>query len=503
MLESISWLAKGFAWALFPENLLSGFLGCLIGTTVGVLPGLGPVATMAMLLPILMHYPPAQALVMLAGVYYGAMYGSSTTAILMNIPGEAASIMTAVDGNQLAKQGKAGQALSIAAISSFFAAIVGLFGLVFFAPPLAGAALVFGPPEYFGLGIFSLSLIVGLAGKSLRKGLASGVLGVMFASIGMDPVSAYPRFTFGISGLNMGLDIVVVCIGLFGVTELLSSITEKSSIFSGKIKKIYPTLAEMKQVSGSIFRSAFTGFLPGLLPGFSFSSISFLSYEIERRISKVGKLFGTGRLEAVAAVEGANNSFVSGQFVTMFGLGIPTSPVMAMLLAAAMIFGLQPGPRVFVDQPDVVWTIIASMFIGNLICLVLNLPLIRLWVKLVTVPYKYLAPIMMVICFIGAYSVRNSIFDVWVMLFFGLMGYFMRRLEYPAAPMIMGMILGPIIESSFRQSLSMMGTMTAIIQRPIAMGFLVAAGLYLLIFFGVPFIKAYKARQIAGGEKFN
>lgn len=500
MLESIGWLAKGFAWALLPSNLLSGFLGCLIGTTVGVLPGLGPVATMAMLLPILMHFPPAQALVLLAAVYYGAMYGSSTTAILMNIPGEASSIMTAVDGNLLAKKGKAGQALSIAAISSFLAAIVGLLGLVFFAPPLAETALVFGPPEYFGLGIFSLSLIVGLAGKSLRKGLASGVLGIIFASIGMDPVSAYPRFTFGISDMGMGLDVVVVCIGLFGVTELLSSITETTGIVYGKVQKLYPTISEIKQVSGSIIRSAFTGFLPGLLPGFSFSSVSFLSYEIERRLSKVGKLFGTGRLEAVAAVEGANNAFVSGQFVTMFGLGIPTSPVMAMLLASAMIFGLQPGPRVFIDQPDVVWTIIASMFIGNLICLILNLPLIRIWVKLITIPYQYLAPVMMVICFIGAYSVRNSVFDVWVMLFFGVLGYFMRRLGYPAAPMIMGMIIGPIIESSFRQSLALMGTMAAIVQRPIAMGFLVAAGLYLIIFFGIPFIKACRVRQIPGGE---
>lgn len=497
-MESLVWLSKGFAWALQPANLLACFLGVFIGTAVGVLPGLGPTATMALLLPILMGFPPAQALVLLAAVYYGAMYGSSTTAILVNIPGEAASIMTAVDGYQLARQGRAGPALAVAAISSFVAAIIGLVGLVLFAPPLAEVALAFGPPEYFGLAVFSFCLIVGLSGKSLRKGLLAGLLGVLVSQIGLDPLTAVPRFTFGSSELLNGVDVVVACIGLFGVTEILSSVAETATQVYAKISKLYPSLAELRQVAGSMLRSAVTGFMPGLLPGFSFSSVSFISYEIERRISRVGHLFGTGRLEAVAAVEGANNAFVSGQFVTLFGLGLPTSPVMAMLLACAMIFGLQPGPRVFVEKPDVVWTIIASMFVGNLVCLILNLPLIGIWVRMLTIPYHYLAPAMLVVCFIGAYSVRNSIFDVWVMLVFGLLGYAMRKLSYPVAPMVMGMILGPMIETSYRQSLALMGSISPIGERPIAMGFLVIAGLYLVISLGLPYLRARRARKGTG-----
>lgn len=488
-MESLSWLIKGFGWALEPINILCAFTGAFLGTAVGVLPGLGPTATMALIMSLLAGFTPGQALVILAGVYYGAMYGGSTTAIMMNIPGESAAVITALDGYALAREGKAGPALAIAAISSFVAAMISMVGLVIFAPPLAEVALAFAPPEYLGLAIFSLSLVVGLSGKSLKKGLISCLLGIFVSMIGLDPLTAVPRFTMSSIGMLGGIDIVVACVGLFGISEILMNLKGIEEAVYSRITRLYPSLNELRQTFGSMIRSALTGFFPGLLPGVSSTTTAFLAYEVERKFSRRGHLLGTGVLEGVAAPEGANNSCISGQFVTLFSLGIPTSPVMAMLLAGMMVFGVQPGPRVFFERPDVIWTVVASMVIGNIFCVILNLPLVGLWVRLLSLPYKYLAPSILVVCIIGAYSVRNTLFDVWAMLAFGLLGYVMRRLNYPLAPMVMGMVLGPMLERSYRQSLGLLGSLVGIFDRPIAVSFLVLTVLYLAFSIGIPYLR--------------
>lgn len=495
-METLPWLIKGFGFALQPDKLLYALVGSFLGTAVGVLPGLGPTATMALLLTALASLSPVGGLVLLAAVYYGAMYGGSTTSIMVNIPGEAASVITCLDGYPLARQGKAGSALSVAAISSVVAAVLSLVGLVLFAPPLAEVALAFGPPEYLGLTIFSLALIVGLSGKNLRKGFIAAILGLAVSTVGLDPMTAVPRLTFGTTRMLGGIDVVVACVGLFGISEVLLNVrlVGGGEIYA-RISRLYPTLVELRQTLASMVRSAFIGFFPGLLPGCTATTISFMAYEAERRISKRGHLFGSGVLEGVAAPEGANNAAVSGQFVTLLSLGIPTSPVMAMLLAAMMIYGVQPGPRVFVDHPDVVWTVIASMFVGNVFCVVLNLPLIGLWVKLLSLPYRFLGPMIMVLCLIGAYSVENTMFDVWIMLIFGLLGVAMRKLDYPLAPMVMGMIIGPILERSFRQTLTMLGSLWGIMGRPIALGFLAITLVYLAVVLGVPYLRKRKNRE--------
>ena len=495
MMETFTWLMKGFGWALQPDKLLYALIGSFVGTAVGVLPGLGPTATMALLLSALGGLSPVGGLVILAAIYYGAMYGGSTTSIVVNIPGESASVVTCLDGYPLSRKGKAGAALSIAAISSIVAGMLSLVGLVFFAPPLAGVALAFGSPEYLGLTIFSLSLIVGLSGKSLRKGFIAALLGLAVSTVGLDPMTAVPRLTFGFKKMIGGIDVVVACVGLFGISEVLLNIKPEGGQIYGKVTKLYPTLQELRETWGSMIRSAFIGFFPGLLPGCTATTISFMAYEAERRVSKRGHLFGTGVLEGVAAPEGANNAAVSGQFVTLLSLGLPTSPIMALLLAAMMIYGIQPGPRVFVEHPDVVWTMVASMFVGNLFCVILNLPLVGLWVKLLSVPYRFLGPLILVVCLIGAFSVENAMLDVWIMLGFGLIGVAMRGLGYPLAPMVLGMILGPLFERSFRQSITMLGSLTGMVGRPIALGFLILTLLYLAAFLGVPYFKRFLKRR--------
>ena len=473
--------------------LFYAFVGALMGTAIGVLPGLGPTATIALLFPLTLNASPTASLVMLAGVYYGAQYGGSTTAILVNIPGEASSVVTAIDGYAMARKGEAGLALAIAGIASFVAGFLGLIGLVFIAPPLAEFALAFGAPEYFALSVLAMVLIVGLSGRNLIKGLTAGLFGLLTALVGQDPISGYPRFTSGIFDLVGGIDVIVAAVGLFGISEVLMNATAPEGSIYAKISRLYPTLKELRRVFPVILRSAVTGFFPGLVPGGSPAVASFLAYEAEKAFSR-DKGMGTGVMEGVAAPEGANNANVSAAFVPLFTLGLPTCPPMALLLAVLTIHGLRPGPMLFHQQADFVWTVIGSMFIGNVMCLVLNLPLVRVWARLTAIPNKYLAPGIVIVCIVGAFSVRNSIFDIWLAVFFGIVGWAMRKAGYPLAPMLLAMIVGPMLERSFGQTYSMLAGITPIVERPVAAALLLCAVLYLV---ALQIFRWYSSRRLA------
>lgn len=467
---SISYLLDGLTLAVAPQNLFFAFLGAVLGTLVGVLPGIGPTSGIAILLPITAMLNPTPAIIMLAAIYYGAMYGGSTTAILVNVPGEIASVVTCLDGYQLARQGKAGVALAIAAISSFIAGTIGLVGLTFFAPPLADLALAFGPPEYFGIMCLAFSVIVGLSERSLVKGMVSALAGFLLSTIGQDPVTGTSRFTFGTVQLLGGIDFISVVIGLFAISEIMINSEEIGKEVYQKIGRLYPTFQELRESAGAMLRSSLTGFGFGLLPGCTPGVVSFLSYDIEKKFSRHPEEFGKGSLAGVAAPEGANNACTSSGFIPLFSLGIPTSPALAVLLSALMIYGLQPGPMLFRKNPDFVWAVIASMYIGNVMLLVLNLPLVGLWARITTIPYHYLAPLIFLCCFVGAFSVRNNMFDVWMALLFGVIGYLMRKLKFPAAPLVLALILGPLLENSIRQSLSMSaGSASIFITRPLTL----------------------------------
>jgi len=476
-METIRDLLLGFSVALTPENLFFCFAGSFIGTLVGVLPGLGPAATIAILIPFAAGLHPTAAIIMLSAIYYGAMYGGSTTSILLNIPGEAASVITCLDGYQMARQGRAGPALGISAISSFIAGTVGLFGLVFLAPVFVDVGLRFGPPEYFGLLVLGLSVAVSLAGKSLAKGVASAAFGLFLAAVGIDPQTGLSRYTLGTLNLMGGFDIVVVVVGLFAICEVLENAeTPAFEVFKGKIKGLWPSRDDLRQSAAPIARGTVVGFLLGLIPGVVPPVVTFVAYDLEKRCSKHPELFGTGRIEGVASPEGANNSCTSSGMIPLFTLGLPTTASLAVLLGALMIHGLQPGPMLFAQQKEFVWGVIASMYIGNVMCLVLNLPLIPLWVSFLKIPYPLLGSSIIVICVIAAYGVRNSMFDVWIMLAFGFLGYLMRKLEFPAIPLIIALILGDRVENSLRQSLTMSrGSFLIFLTRPIALGFLLMA----------------------------
>jgi putative tricarboxylic transport membrane protein len=470
-MEVLQSLAYGFTVALTPENLWYAFLGAVLGTLVGVLPGVGPTAAIAMLLPLTSFLPPTSAIIMMAGIYYGSQYGGSTTAILLNMPGEASSVPTTFDGHPLARQGRAGAALAVAAISSFVAGTLGLVGLVFFARALAEVALLFGPPEYFGLMVLALTMVVNLSGRSLVRGFIVAGFGLLLGSVGLDPITGERRLTFGRPELLAGVDFVAASVGLFAVGEVLASLeAELKAIAAEKVGRIWPTLAELRQTAGAMVRSTLVGFLLGLLPGISPSMASFFAYDLERRVSRNPERFGRGALEGVAAPEGANNAATSGGFVPLFAFGIPPSPALAVLLAAFMIYGLQPGPIMFEQRPDVVWGVIASMYIGNVMLLVLNLPLVGLWAKVVEIPYRLLAPVILVLSFIGAFSIRNNPFDLWVAFAFGVIGYLLKKLDYPAAPLVLTLILGDRVEAELRRSLTLSGGSLAIFaERPVSL----------------------------------
>lgn len=475
-MSTVNLLLNGFELALTPMNLLFALIGSILGTLIGVLPGIGPTAGIAILLPLTSYLPPTPAIIMLAAIYYGAMYGGSTTAILVNIPGEVSSVPTTFDGYQMARQGRAGPALAIAAISSFVAGTIGTLGLTFFAPLLAEVALKIGPPEYFGLMVLALSIVVSLSGESMIKGFASATFGAMVALIGMDPISGQKRFTLGNTELVAGIDFIAVIIGLFAIAEVLKN-TEKETpaIYSAPLKSLLPRIKELWDCTGAILRGTAIGFFLGILPGCTPGVIGFISYDLERRVSKFKDLFGKGAIQGVAAPEAANNAATSGGFVPLLALGIPSNTALAVLLSGLMIYGLQPGPLLLEKQPQFVWTVIASMYIGNVILLILNLPLVGFWAKMVAIPYHIMGPMILLFSFIGAFSVRNSFFDIWTALFFGILGFIMDKVKIPSIPMVLSLILTSMLESALRQSMAMaFGSPLILVQRPLALAFIIA-----------------------------
>ena len=454
-MELLNYLYLGFSVALQPMNLSYCFLGVLIGTLVGVLPGLGHVAAMSLLLPATFHTTPVASIIMLAGIYYGAMYGGSTTSILVNIPGEAASVMTCLDGYQMARQGRAGPALGISAFGSFIAGTVGIIGMLLISIPLVNFALKFGPPEYFSLMILGLMVLTFLTSTSMVRALMMASFGLIVGTMGLDNISGLARFTFNIPELLDGVGLVPVVMGLFGISEVLLNIELKikREVFTTKVKGLLPTLDDWGKSIGALLRGTVVGFFLGILPGGGAVIASFVSYAIEKRVSKHPEEFGQGAIEGVAAPEAANNAAAQGAFIPLLTLGIPSNVVMAMLLGALIIHGVTPGPLLLSQHPDLFWGVVASMYVGNAMLLALNLPLIGMWVQLLRVPYAILFPIIILFCLIGAYSINNSSTDVLIMLAFGVIGYLMKKLSLEAAPMVLAFVLGPMMETALRQSL--------------------------------------------------
>ncbi len=484
----------GFHIAFTVTNVLYCFVGVFIGTLIGVLPGIGPTGTISLLLPVTFGINPVSAIIMLSGIYYGAQYGGSTTSILVNIPGEASSVVTCLDGYQMARQGRAGPALGIAAFGSFIAGTIGVIILMLLAQPLSGVALNFGPPEYFSLMILALIILAYLVQGSMIKAIIMAALGVSLSQVGLDMVTAHSRFTFGIMELEKGFGLIPLVMGLFGIAEILTNLEESASfeIFKGKIEGLLPNAKDWMDSIGAIVRGTFLGFFLGVLPGGGSVVSSFVSYAVEKRFSKQPEKFGTGAIEGVAGPESANNSAAIGAFIPLFALGIPPNAVMALLLGALMIHGLHPGPLLINEHPEIFWGTIISMYIGNIMLVVLNLPLIGFWVKLLKVPYRILYPLILFFCVIGSYSVNNSVFDVFVMVLFGIVGYVLRKYKYEPAPLVLAFILGPMLETSLRQSLLKSGgDFSIFFGRPISASCLIIA---LLLLLSALFLK--KQRQV-------
>ncbi|MFH0811508.1 MAG: tripartite tricarboxylate transporter permease [Pseudomonadota bacterium] len=460
----------GFQASLQPINLLFCFIGVLIGTLVGVLPGIGPIGAVSILLPATFHAPPLASIIMLAGIYYGAMYGGSTTSILVNIPGETASIVTCMDGHQMALQGRAGPALGISAFGSFIAGTLCLMGLTVLVRPLAGLALKFGPPEYFGLMILGLIILIYLTQKSLMKAIIMGGLGIIISSVGLDIVSGQIRFTYNSDELLQGVGVIPIIIGFYGIAEGLKNLEKiiERSVFETHIKGLFPNLKDWADSIWPIIRGTIMGFFLGILPGGGAVLPSFLSYGLEKRLSKRPERFGKGAIEGVAGPEAANNAGSTSAFIPLMTLGIPSNVIMAMLFAGLLVHNITPGPLLLKDHPDVFWGVICSMYIGNAMLLVLNLPLIGMWVQVTKIPFRLLFPMIILICTIGVYSVNNSIFDLWLMLIFGVIGYIMKKCDYEFPPFVLAYVLTPLLEQSLRQSLIISGGSFAIfLFRPI------------------------------------
>jgi putative tricarboxylic transport membrane protein len=471
-------VAYGFGVAMQPLHLLYCFFGVLIGTLVGVLPGLGPAAAIALLLPATFKFTPVAATIMLSGIFYGAMYGGSTTSILVNIPGEAASVVTCLDGHQMALKGRAGPALGIAAFSSFIAGTFSVIALTVVGPLLANLALAFGPPEYFSLMIVGITVLTFLSSASMLRALMMAGVGLIISAVGMDTISGQFRFTFGIDGLLDGIGVVPVAMGLFGISEVLLNLeTEiKREILATRVKNLFPSLRDWALSIWAIVRGSLLGFFLGIIPGGGAVIASFASYAIEKRISKHPGEFGKGAIQGVAGPEAANNAAAGGSFIPLLTLGIPANPVMAILLGALMIHGLQPGPLLMQTAPDLFWGTIVSMYMGNGMLLVLNLPLIPLWVKVLKVPYYLLYPLILLFCMIGAYSLQNNTADMIMMLVFGILGFLMKKFGYEGAPLILALVLGQKLETSLRRSLIMShGDFSIFISRPISLAFLLIA----------------------------
>jgi putative tricarboxylic transport membrane protein len=468
-------LLTGLIGIFQPMNLFYCFLGCLLGTLVGVLPGLGPVSALSILLPVTMYLDPTGSIIMLGGIYYGAQYGGSTTSILVNVPGEVTSIATTFDGYAMTKQGRAGQALWIAAVGSFIAGTLGCIVVSLVGPGIAKYAVKFGPAENAGLLFFALTTLVSLSGGSIAKGFITGIGGLVLSSVGPDPMSAINRFTFGSTSLSRGLEIVPIIVGLFGIAEMLSSAEEGiGKIYEGTLGKMMPRGKELARGLWASLRGTLLGLPLGFFPGVSGAMVTFLAYDIEKKISKTPEKFGKGAIEGVATVEASNNAVSQTNFIPLLSLGIPVGPSMAIILATLMIHGLQPGPMLFIQQKQFVWTVIASMYIGNVMLLVLNLPLVGLWARISTIPYKYLAPVILGLCVVGAYSGRSTMMDVWIALAAGVLGYFMKKSHWPIAPLALGFVLGPMLELSIRQSIAAGGP-TIFFTRPVALVFILIA----------------------------
>jgi putative tricarboxylic transport membrane protein len=497
MTEALGSLAYGFRIALEPQNLFYCFIGSLMGTLVGVLPGLGPTATLALLLPITFHLTPVSAIIMLAGICYGAAYGGSTTSILLNIPGEPSSVVTCLDGYQMARQGRAGPALGISAFASFIAGTFSIFGLVLLAPTLADLALQFGPPEYFGLMIMGMMVVTYLDGGPVVKALMMCAIGVVLGCVGLDPITATPRLTMGLPELMDGVGLAPVVMGLFGITEVLlnSGMLEKAEVFAGRIRGLLPSREDWRRSAGPITRGTLLGFILGIIPGVGTIVPQFLCYAAEKRLSAHPERFGKGEIEGVASPEACNNAAMGGTFIPLFSLGIPSNAITAVLLGALMIYGLTPGPLLIRNSPDFFWGVIASMYIGNVFLLVLNLPLIPLWVRILKIPYEYLAISIILFCLIGAYSLNNSVADIFIAVGASLVGVLMNRFDYKATPLILAFVLGPILETALRRSLILSeGSFLIFFQRPVSAGLLVVA-LAVLLF---PLLPRVAARQIGG-----
>ena len=476
------WL--GLSVAATPVNLWWCLVGCFLGTAIGVLPGLGPAATIAMLLPATFGLPPVSSLIMLAGIFYGAQYGGSTTSILVNLPGETSSVVTAIDGYQMAKQGKAGRALAVAAIASFFAGTVCTFMIALFAPPLAEVALKFGPAEYFSLMVLGLVASIVLANGSILHALAMIVLGLLLGLVGTDVNSGAQRYAFGVPELADGIGFVIVAMGMFGIGEIIANLEGEGTrdVMISEVKGLMPTREDWRRMIAPTLRGTALGSALGILPGGGAALASFSAYALEKRVSKNRHEFGKGAVEGVAAPEAANNAGAQMSFIPMLTLGIPSNPVMALMIGAMIIQGVQPGPAVMTEQPQVFGGLIASMWIGKCLLLVLTLPLIGIWVKMISVPYHLLYPMILVFCAIGVFSLSNTVFDVYLMVVFGLIGYIFKKLDCEPAPMLLGFILGPMMEEYLRRALLIAkGDATVLVTRPISAVMLILAACLLAL----------------------
>ena len=471
-------LAHGFSVALQLDNLWYAFLGCLVGTLVGVLPGIGPLSGISILLPVTFGFNATQAIIMLAGIYYGSQYGGSTTSILMRIPGEASSVMTCIDGYAMARKGRAGAALCIAAVGSWIGGTFGVIVLTVVAPPLATLALRFGPPEYTALLVLGLIFLAYMSSSSLIRTLLMACLGLLLGTIGIDNMTGHFRYSFNLNELGDGIGIVPVAVGLFGLGEILStpSASAVDEIISPRLRDLLPTAHEWKQSAMPITRGTLLGFIIGIIPGSAHIISSFLSYALEKRVSKHPEEFGKGAVAGVAGPETANNAASTGAFVPMLALGIPTSPITAVLIGALMLHGISVGPTLVNEQPDVFWGFVASMYVGNLMLLALNLPLVSVFVTVLRIPYAYLYPLIIMFCIIGVYEVNNSVVDVWIMLIMGILGYALRKFEFDPAPLVLGLVISPILEQSLRQSLIMSnGNYLIFFSRPISAGLMIVS----------------------------
>jgi len=501
--ENFPNLTLGFTTAVSPINLMYCFIGVFVGTLVGVLPGIGPLAAIAMLLPITFNLPPVGALIMLAGIYYGTQYGGSTTAILVKLPGESASVVTCIDGHEMAKQGRAGPALATAALVSFFAGTVGTILIALFGPPLAEVALKFGAPEYFSLMVMGLIASAVLAYGSLIKALAMIVLGLIFGIVGTDVNSGMARFSFGVAGLTDGISFTVIAMGLFGFAEILSNLekggTNRDLLFQ-KIKHLWPTRDDFRRSGARMLRGTGSGAFFGTLPGAGPTIAAFSTYALEKKVSKDGSRFGKGAIEGVAGPEAANNAAAQCAFIPTLTLGIPGSGTMALILGALTIQGIAPGPQVMTQRPELFWGLIASMWLGNAMLVLLNLPLIGLWIKLLTVPYRLLFPAIMCFMAIGVYSLNNQSLDIYMTLLFGFLGYIFIKLRCEPAPMILAFVLGPLMEENLRRALLISrGDPTVFLTRPISLGFLLATVAFLMILV-VPAVRRKRDQAVAEDE---